>query len=320
VENVTSTIDEVDHTLSDIRARGYRFGRDWESKLSTLKERWPGQRNEARRLLEDERRILRDAARDAERTLERAQRDARLVDDAESRIDALESNISRAERRVRQTFDATWEQTLALRQELREAESLLEALDSAQFDLYPDEHAIAVCEATWTSDAQEPEGMLFLTDARLIFEQRQEVATKKILFVTTEKELIQEKLWESPIGAVEELEAEDERAFLRRKELLTLRFSERTRELPGDITLLLKGADNETWRSLIRRAKSGEIEAERFGAPAPEERLEAEIQRESVDDDKEVPTVCPNCNAPLPPIFKGMNQVVCDYCGTTVNI
>ncbi|MGC9346876.1 MAG: hypothetical protein ACP5JG_01955, partial [Anaerolineae bacterium] len=221
---------------------------------------------------------------------------------------------------VRRTFDATWEQALTLKQELREVERLLEALDSAKFDLYPDEHAIAACEATWTSDAQEPEGMLFLTNARLIFEQREEVATKKILFVTTEKKLVQEKLWESPIGAVEELEAEDQRAFLRRKEMLTLRFSERTRETPGDITLRLKGTDNETWRSLIRRAKSGEIEAERFGTPSPGEQLAAQIEQESAEADKEIPTVCPNCNAPLPPIYKGMNQVVCDYCGSTINL
>ncbi len=162
--------------------------------------------------------------------------------------------------------------------------------------------------------------MLFLTDARLVFEQRQEIAKKKVLFITTEKELIQQKLWESPIGAVDELETEDKKAFLSRQELLTLRFSERTRDLPSDVTLQLKGADNDAWRTMIRRAKSGQMDVERFGAPPPDESLAAEIEQETAAPAKELPTVCPNSNAPLPAVFKGMKQVSCDYCGTTVNI
>jgi hypothetical protein len=102
--------------------------------------------------------------------------------------------------------------------------------------------------------------------------------------------------------------------------MLTLQFSERTRELPGDITLKLKNADNETWRSLIRRVKSGQIDGDRFGAPAPEEKLAAAVEQEASEPEKELPTVCPNCSAPLPAIFKGMNQVSCDYCGTTINL
>ena len=127
-------------------------------------------------------------------------------------------------------------------------------------------------------------------------------------------------LWHSPIGAVDELESEDQKKFLKRKEMLTLRFSERTRDTPGDVTLQLVGADNETWTSLIRRTKSGQIDAERFGAPPPEEQLVAEIEAEVKESDEELPTQCPNCNAPLPQVFKGMKQLECDYCGAVVNI
>ncbi len=320
LENVTSNIDNVSRGLADVRARGYRFGRDWETQLETLRIRWPQQRIETTRLLEGQRRVLNSAARDIETLLQRAGRDGNLIGTAQSRVTDLQFNISGAERQISSTFDGIQEQVSTLQQEVDRAGLLLNALDSACFDLLPDEHGVAVCEAAWTSDQQQPEGMLFLTDSRLIFEQRQEVAKKKVLFITTEKELIQEKLWEAPIGAVDDLEAEDKKSFLRRQELLTLRFSERTRELPGDITLQLKGADNETWRSLIRSAKSGQIDGERFGAPAPEEKLAAAVEQEATEPEKELPTVCPNCAAPLPAIFKGMKQVTCDYCGTTTNI
>lgn len=320
LEQVTGQLNGVSQALASVRARGYRFGRDWETQVEAISDRWPQQHTQAVRLLDSERRVLQSAAQDVDNLLQRASRDAGLVSTAESRIAVLQSNISAAERRVRDTFDQTQQQAYALQREIAKVQFMLDALDEASFDLLPDEHGIAACEATWVSDQDEPEGRLFVTDARLIFEQRQEVAKKKVLFITTEKELIQKKLWESPIGAVEELEAEDKKSFLRHQEMLTLRFSERTRETPGDVTLQLKGVDNESWRVLIRKAKTGQIDSDRYGAPAPEQQLAATIEQETTMPPKELPTVCPNCAAPLPPIFKGMNQVVCDYCGTTVNI
>jgi hypothetical protein len=282
LDDVTGDLDSLSQKLADVRARGYRFGRDWETQVGSLNDRWPQQRSQATRLLQNEQRTLQRGASDIDMLLQRAARNAGLISTAESRIRALESNARSAETRVRQTFDATTQQANALQQEISVAQ--------------------------------------FLTDARLIFEQRQEIATKKVLFITTKKELIQEKLWESPIGAVEELEAEDQRSFLKRKEMLTIRLSERTREIPGDIALQLQGADNDTWRSLIRRAKSGQIDGDRFGAPAPDEQLAAQLEQETAEPEEELPTVCPSCNAPLPPIFKGMPQVTCEYCGATTNI
>lgn len=99
-----------------------------------------------------------------------------------------------------------------------------------------------------------------------------------------------------------------------------LRFNERTRETPGDVTLQLKRTDNETWRGLIRRTKSGQVEAELFGSVAPEELLAAEMANEAAQPEKTLPTVCPDCSAPLPPIFKGMKQIECDYCGALINL
>jgi hypothetical protein len=201
--------------------------------------------------------------------------------------------------------------------------AMLDALDSASFDLLPDEHGVAVCKAQWVSDNQQPEGMLFLTDSRLIFEQREERVIKRKLF-SSEKELVQEKLWDTPVGAIAELQMDDKKSGLfglKRQELLTLSFVERTRELPSDATLHLKGgATNEAWLTLIRQVKSGQVAADLFGAPSPQELLAAQTEAEAAQPDAELPTRCPACNATLPPIYKGMKQVECQYCGTIVNI
>jgi LSD1 subclass zinc finger protein len=243
-----------------------------------------------------------------------------MISNAQSRVSDLERSVRQAETRVQQTFDGVEKQATALEVQIQGAKFVLDSLDSACFHLLPDEHPIAACRSTWTSDREGPEGLLFLTDARVIFEQRQEVAAKKVLFITTKKELIQNKLWEAPIGSIDDVEIEDQKAFLQRREMMTLRFNERTREVPNDVTVQLRGTTNEEWRTLIRRTKSGEIEGERFGAPPPKEQLAAKVEAEATSPEKALPTVCPSCNAPLPAIFRGMKQVRCDYCDAVVNV
>lgn len=328
LEDVTSSVGSLGSEIADVRARGYRYGRDWEETTDLLRSRWPQQRREATRLLQDQRRVLQNASNEAQRLLNQAEHNTGLIDTVDNRLWALENQVNEAQRTIRGVYDSTEQEIDTLMGEVNKVRYLLDVLDDASFELYPDEHGIAVCKAQWTSDHQQPEGLLFLTNNRVIFEQREERVTKKVLFIATEKKLVQEMLWNAPIGAVTETELEDKKGgFLGmgRQEMLTLRFPERTRELPSDAELHLKGgATNEEWRSLIRKVKSGQIEADMFGAPSPQEQLAAEVEAEAEAEaegmEKELPTNCPGCNATLPPIYKGMQQVECEYCGAVVNI
>ena len=45
-------------------------------------------------------------------------------------------------------------------------------------------------------------GVLFLTDQRLLFEQKEEVVTKKVLFIATEKQKVQALAWEIPVANI----------------------------------------------------------------------------------------------------------------------
>jgi hypothetical protein len=323
LSSVTSEIDGLDNEIAKLRARGYRFGRTMEERAAILKSRWPQQKASANRLLQDQRSVLQNAANETQRLLGQAERNTGLLDTVDSRLWALENQISEAQRNVQGVFISTEQGVNALQGEMRQVRAMLDALDSASFDLLPDEHGVAVCKAQWVSDNQQPEGMLFLTDSRLIFEQREERVIKRKLF-SSEKELVQEKLWDTPVGAIAELQMDDKKSGLfglKRQELLTLSFVERTRELPSDATLHLKGgATNEAWLTLIRQVKSGQVAADLFGAPSPQELLAAQTEAEAAQPDAELPTRCPACNATLPPIYKGMKQVECQYCGTIVNI
>ncbi|MFP4396120.1 MAG: hypothetical protein ACLFTI_12760 [Anaerolineales bacterium] len=309
LDSTRHTVESLESEIAGLRSRGYRYHSEWEEQAADLRARWPDQETEALRLVDDQRYRLQSTANSVEQLLQRAERQHSLAPQLDRRLSDLERQIDEAQRRVRGIFDSTESGARSLRAELNQARFVMDNIESASFDLYPEEYPIAACKAVWVSDREEPEGLLFLTDGRLIFEQREKKATKKILFIVTEKELVQEMLWDSPIGNIEEMEAEDKRAFLKRQELLTLRFTERTRDLPGDVTVQLKGSTNEVWTSLIRRAKTGQLDTERVAFPEEE-------AEEAISTD--LPTVCPSCGGKLPPIFKGMREITCDYCGMLV--
>ena len=186
---------------------------------------------------------------------------------------------------------------------------LLDQVDEASFQLYPAEDPVAACRAQYMETKKEgPEGVLYLTDERLIFEQKEEIATKKILFITTDKETVQEFIFAVAIGQIEEIRASD-KGFMGRKEMLELRFAPEA-DLSG-ATLRLLGAENEKWAGLIGRVKSGEIAKERT---RPEDEAVVEAVRAA-------PTKCPTCGATLDvAVVRGMREITCEYCGTVIRL
>ena len=172
---------------------------------------------------------------------------------------------------------------------------------------------MAACKAEWEIDKDKKEGILYLTDRRMLYEQEQEVAAAKVLFITTKKELVQKLLWEVPIGAVDNAQAEDKGGFIGigKKQTLTLNFASMPHNLPLTITLNLKdGASNEDWDVLIDRVKNGQIEEDRINP-------EGSASGPSAID---APTICPSCGGRLPEAFKGMTHLECGYCGQRVAI
>jgi hypothetical protein len=317
LEDLNVSVGDLDDRIQSIRARGYPYGRGWEETAYDLQERWHEQYPITSRMVEQERRVLDISARDLNNLMNRAYRNPAIADTVENRLWDFERRINESQRRLEGTFDQTRDGVTTLQRELEAAEFVLDAFDGASFKLYPDESGFAAAPAYWLPrGTDEIEGMLFLTDGRVLFEKREEVATKKFLFITTEKKMEQELLWQGPVGAVEVLDVTDKKRFLGREELITLRFEQG--DGPPEVTLRLEKADNEVWADYLRRAAEGQLEAERFTTPSLEEVHEEVAEAQVVAPDQPLPTKCPSCNAQLPTIYKGMRQVTCEYCGTVV--
>ena len=314
IEDKGGQIEALPHQIAELADRGYRHGQALEAQAETLQEGWTDRRRQALDLLQARADDLAELGKPIERLCGRPSLADNILDQLDIKLDHLESQVDTAERDVRGTYDTLGQQLYALQREFRSVEFLLDSLDTASFDLYPDEYGVAACEATWTNHPDEPEGILFLTEGRVIFEQREKKAKKKVLFITTESEMVQDKLWDTPVGNVAELKAEDKKKFLRRKDLLNFRFREYTGGLHGEVTLELDDASNEEWAGLIKRVQRGEFDT------VPADGAGDEGEPAAPLDLRDVPTRCPACGGQLPALVKGMRELVCQYCGTVTRL
>ncbi|HEY74742.1 MAG TPA: hypothetical protein G4O00_00995 [Thermoflexia bacterium] len=301
--------------IETLRSRGYVFRNYLERKVEVLSKQWADMQDRVRREVERRGAELSRALRDAERAVQQAASgDPARIARAESVVRTLEGKVSAAQDALEAMFDTLDQNVTQTRAQVEEIEWALEQADQASFDFYPDENLVAACRAQFLETKKEgPEGILFLTDGRLIFERKEEVATKKILFITTEKKTVQELIFQVPIGHIEEVKA-SQSGFLGRKEMLEVLFAPEA-DISEARLRLLGGADNEEWAALIGRVRSGDIEKERVQVEG-EEAAEAEPVAPA-----EVPTKCPNCGAILTtPIVKGMREITCEYCGTVIRL
>ena len=313
-QEMNANIDGLANEIGALRKRGYVFGGEWEKQATSLRVSWLAQKRDAEKIYAEQKTELQNASRRVQQLLVRAERDRNLLDDLGRDLTEFERQITSAEGRLKGAFAAADNAYGLISGGIEQATFLFDELDGATFALLHNEHPVAACKAQWVSNKEEPQGILYLTDQRILFEQEEEKATKKILFITTKSEMVQRLLWESPAGAVTKVVAEDKGGFvgIGVKELLTLEFGDGGGNLPKEVTLrFLDYADNELWQGLIQRVKSGEIQKERYGTSP---------KAEAPALPKAIPTNCPRCNASLPTVYKGMSQITCEFCGATVNV
>jgi hypothetical protein len=307
---IETTLSLLPAQIEELRTRGYVFRSFLENKINVLAGQWEETHDRVSREVRQRQLELEREAEVAENALRQAMSGrASRVSHAESAINTLERKARAAQSAVGAMYDALQQNVDQTRSQVEEIRWLLDQVDEASFPLYPAEDPVSACKAQYMETRKEgPKGVLYLTDERLIFEQKEEKATKKVLFITTDKEMVQQLIFEVPVGQVEETKASD-KGFLGRKEMLELRFAPEA-DL-SEATLRLHGVENEEWAGLIGRVKSGEIAKERT---RPKEEAAVGIARAA-------PTKCPTCGATLSvEIVRGMREITCEYCGSVIRL
>jgi hypothetical protein len=318
VEDLQTAVNGMDQRIASLRSRGYAFEKELEGKAADFAVQWtklaPGIRAQIEREAQSFERSLRPLE---PQIIEMATKQGAplalkpQVDRLKAQVDALQSRVEAAESSIRGSYDLFQQKVQLVRNHLGQLEWMLTELSEACFDLLATESGIMAVKAVWAKDGKEhkddPEGVLYLTDQRLIFEQKQKVATKKVLFIATEKQLVQERLWETPVATLESSKARKE-GFMNKDDFIDIELGDGA---PYDALSLHIWQPADDWVALLKRAKAKEFDAARA----------IEISAEAAEKVKSAPTQCPSCGGAISQVvLRGMDSITCEFCGVPIRL
>ena len=318
VEDLQTSVGGMLQRIKSLRERGYAFEKDLEDKATNFADEWRKIEPNLKAQMDKEARALGNSLRPLDREITQlaAQSGAPaalrpVASKLKPRVEAMESRVEAAERSIRGEYDQFSADVQKVKSHLSKLEHMLKNFDEASFELLATEGAIMSVKAVWAKDGKErkddPEGVLYLTDQRLLFEQKEKVATKKILFVATEKKLVQELLWETPVALIEETEARSE-GFMNKDDLIDVQLGSGA---PFDSVHLHIWQSSDEWKTLLKRAKAKEFDATRAIA----------IDESVVEKVKSAPTECASCGGTINQVvLRGMESITCEYCGAVIRL
>ncbi len=319
--NVYNAIGEFDAQLVDLplalealRGRGYMHSEQLEDRLEALEDRWDDARPRVEAALQQHVERLDRQMDTMERQVHRLRPAESMLRSAESALNTLSQRIEAAETAVSNLYSGMAADLYAIQADLNRAAAMMDALDeSPAIRLRDAEGPLLAVKTEWQQDGKEgPEGMLFLTDQRLLFERREEIVTKKRFGIfKAESEKLQELMLEVETADIESVEDKEEGGFLGMGKEDILEFVFSANAPLSRARFHLQGQDSADWAAMIKRIQTGEIDDDR-AQEYMEELAEAEKTAVSF------PTQCPNCFAAVPPPPRGVTSITCEFCGATI--
>lgn len=319
VQNRYSSLDtdisNLPTRIQKIRDRKYAFNKILEDQAKSFQRQWVTKRAGIQHQITQESTMLQNQLRPlVSRTnaLSLGSSSSVVVKTLKNELSSFSSKVTASERMVTDMFDDLDNQVSKVKSQLAQIEKTLELADSASFGFLPTESVVRAVKAIWTrderKDKEDPEGILFLTDQRLLFEQREEIATKKVLFITTERKKVQELEFEVPVFSIAGVNA-TKQGMLKNEDWLELEFE--SGAFSHNAKLHLDGQNCNEWQALINQAKSRELDADRAFA----------IDEAAAEKVKAAPVICPSCGATLSkPVLRGMDTITCEFCGRVIKL
>jgi len=267
-QDIHTEVDQLDQTLgglpaklSTIRSGGYCYKNFLEEQVQGLSLDWQNQRNQVQmQALQKQSALQAEAAR---------------IHFIHSRgttagpaLTSLENQIRSETQNIRSIYSLTQESAQRLDKQVKDVTWTLEQIGQASFQLLAGEEPVEAVSARWKTPEVKDGlgGVLYLTDRRLIFEQKEEIATKKVLFITTAKQKVQDLKWAIPLEEVQDAQG-SKRGFMNKDDFLTITISNGKPFQSADVHL--KGESGENWREYIQRVGDGALASERVGVTAP---------------------------------------------------
>ncbi len=311
-ENVETSANRVADLANKARELGYAWEKDLEPRCLDYRRRWQDLKPQVMAALDKESVALSNRVTQVTYQGNYALAHATTPANAdkelsagENAVNALTNDAEAAAKTIRGTFDAFQTDLNALEKHLNDVQKMLQRAQQSKIAWLPGEATVAAVSAKWDrSGDDDPRGYLYLTDLRLVFERDEQVATKKVFFIATEKQRVQQVMLEIKSAEIENVQASKRGVFGNEDHLdFTFGGSASVRNAHFHID----GQDANEWQGMVQRVKTGGMESTRVTALS-----DAEKQRL-----KNAPTKCPNCGNPLTaPILRGQTEIKCPACGT----
>jgi hypothetical protein len=186
---------------------------------------------------------------------------APLLRGAQSQVNQILDRILQIERDLNGRYNEIEEQVRKANERLTDIHWAMDQLKEAKYSLANGEELVMAVPTRWDKEGKDdPEGVLYLTNKRLVFERKEKVATKKILFITTASELVQEVILDQPFSNLRKIEA-DSRGLFGHQDFLLAEFSD---PQVKNVSFHINGQDSKDWAGMVERSRTGRIEAERI--------------------------------------------------------
>jgi chromosome segregation ATPase len=318
IEDIQTTVSNLDQKVANLRTRGYVFEKGLEAIAVDYAQQWTVLHPSISGQIESQSAALQSALRPVEAQLSQLAVQAgnpataqSMLISAKAAVETLEGKVNAAERSIDGMFDQLNNQVSEFNSHLNKIDWMLVQISEACFQLLPTEAGIMAVKAVWAKTGKEqkndPEGVLCLTDQRLFFEQKEEVATKKVLFIATEKQKVQKLLLEAPIAMVENVNI-SKQGLLKNEDHIQIKFAVGAQVQTANFHIW---QSSEEWQALINRAKAKEFDKDRV----------VEIDRSAVEKIKAAPTQCPACGGAIDQVvLRGMDSITCKFCGNVIRL
>lgn len=261
LNSLQDRLNNLPSAIQALRGQGYTLRTTLENRAQAVAQQLSEVQAQFDRFVDEESRDLRRQVRQAEDQAEalearRAEPDQALSE-FNSDVQTLTSAITAAENRLGNLISAAENAFFTLNARVEQIKFVLEQATNAGFQMAAGETVYTAAKAEWDDGKDKPEGIMFITTQRVIFEQRENVGGG--LF--RKGEFTQKVLWEAPLNAITEVGSEDKGLF-GTKDLVHLKLA--PGQYFGEINFEVKqgGVDSKAWAEEIRRAQRGEFNAD----------------------------------------------------------
>lgn len=307
-------VDRVIDLARAVRSLGYAWESDLETRCLDMRQRWMNIKPDIMAAIDRQAADLQGRQAQVESQVNWIVQNPPLpesapaaLQQADAQLSSLGSAAETADSTIRGMFSQFASDVATLEQHLNDVRWMLDQAAQSKATWLPKEAIVSAVQAKWQKgNKDDPSGILFLSDQRILFERKEQVATKKVLFVATQKETVQQLLLDVPLAQLATVQAMKQ-GLLGHEDHLELKF------VPGSAAASahfhIDGQDCQTWQATVSRAKSGGLEGMRVNPIS-----EAEQQRL-----RSAPTKCPSCGGALnAPVLRGQTEIHCGYCGSVV--